>query len=90
MAKFFQEQVLGINTIFVCAQVVQERRNSMKERYQLAKTIPGTRSYHYFEAVQDHKIAMKRISNDSNDDPFMYSNLSFAMHINVNLANYCL
>ena len=90
MAKFFQEQVLGINTIFICAQVVQERRNSMKERYQLTKTIPGTRSYHYFEAVQDHKIAMKRISNDSNDDPFMYSYLSFAMHINVNLANYCL
>ena len=79
MTKFCQEKVLGKTTIFICAQV------SMKERYQLAKTIPGTRSYHYFEALQDHKNAVKRISNDA-DFAFIYSYLSFATHINVNLS----
>ena len=53
MPKFCPEKVLGITTIFICTQVVQQRRDSMKQRYQLAKTIPGTRSYHYFEALQD-------------------------------------
>ena len=44
MTKFCQEKVLGITTIFLCTQVVQQRRDLMKERYQLAKTIPGTRA----------------------------------------------
>ena len=83
MAKFCQEKVLGITTIFICAKV--SMKDSMKERYQLAKTIPGTRSYHYFEALQDHKNAMKRISNDA-DFAFIYAYLSFATHINVNLS----
>ena len=78
MTKFCQEKVLGITTIFICAQV--SMKDSMKERYQLAKTIPGTRSYHYFEALQDHKNAMKRISNDA-DFAFIYSYLPFATHI---------
>ena len=81
MAKFCQEKVLGITTIFICTQVVQQRRDSMKERYQLAKTIPGTRSYYYFEALKNHKTAMKRISNDP-DFAFIYSYLSYPTHIN--------
>ena len=81
MTKFCQEKVLGITTIFICTQVVQQRRDSMKERYQLAKTIPGTRSYHYFDALKNHKTAMKRTSNDP-DFAFVYSYLSYPTHIN--------
>ena len=87
MTKFCQKKVLGITAIFISTQVVQQRRDSMKEIYQLAKTIPGTQSYHYFEVLQDHKVAMKRISNDT-DCAFIYSYLSYATHINVNPANY--
>ena len=87
MTKLFQEKALGMVTIFICTQVVQQRRDSIKERYELAKTIPGTQSYRYFETFQDNKHAMKRISNDA-DFAFIYSYLSLATHINVNLANY--
>ena len=62
-------------------------KRSNEKRYQLAKTIPGTQRYHYFEALQDHKIAMKRISNDA-DFAFIYSYFSYPTHINVSLANY--
>ena len=65
MVKFCQEQVLGITTIFIPTEAVQHRRGEMKNRYQLAKTIPGTRSFHYFEAVNNYQIGAKRISSDA-------------------------
>ena len=36
----------------------------MKSRLELAKTIPGTRSYHQFIPITNHKIGAKRISED--------------------------
>ena len=65
MVKVCQEQVLGITTIFIPSEAVQHRRGEMKDRYQLAKTIPGTRSFHYFEAVNNYQIGAKRISSDA-------------------------
>jgi hypothetical protein len=37
-----------------------ELRKQMVERYQYAKTVPGTRSYHQFIPLSNTKLAAKR------------------------------
>jgi hypothetical protein len=64
MVEFCQEKIVGITTIFIPTLVVQQRRETMKERYKIAKTIPGTRSFHFFIPTDEYTISTKRVSED--------------------------
>jgi len=65
MAKFCQDEIQGVTTIYIPGEAVQHRRQEMQHRYKVAKTIPGTRSFHYFEPISSYQIGAKRISSDS-------------------------
>ena len=81
MKKLCQGKGLRITAVF--REEIQWKENTI-----WPKQSQGTQSYHYFEALQKHNIAIKWSSVDA-DIAFIYSCcLSYATCINVNLANY--
>ena len=64
VVKFCQDEILGITTIFIPTEAAEQRRNLMKARYSYTRTIPGTRSFHYFLPVDNNTIKAKRIAED--------------------------
>ena len=56
MVKFCQEEIAGITTIFIPTEIVKQRREIMKDRYKIARTIPGTRSFHFFLPIDKFTI----------------------------------
>ena len=39
-------------------------REELTERFSCGSTVPGTRSFHYFEPVEPYKITYKRTAED--------------------------
>ena len=39
-------------------------REGLEDRFALGSTVPGTRSFHYFEPIGPYEIAYKRTSED--------------------------
>ena len=64
MFAFCQQEIKGIDFKLIRKDDVDETRKKLKSRLELAKTIPGTRSYHQFIPITNHKIGAKRISED--------------------------
>ena len=63
--KFCKNEITGITSIYLSKSDVDVVREKMKKRYENARTIPGTRSYHHFQPISTTKIGAKRLSEES-------------------------
>ena len=70
--EYCQKEVQGIISIYISKETVVELRKQMVERYQYAKTVPGTRSYHQFIPLSNTKLAVKTVSEE-NDYSFTFN-----------------
>ena len=62
--EFCSNQVRNVNFFLISKDALQYTRDHLQRRYALASTVPGTRSFHYFESDGIGKLKFKRVSND--------------------------
>ena len=53
---------------FISKEDMMETRNFLVKRFENARTVPGTRSYHYFQPVSTDSIGTKSTSSDATFD----------------------
>ena len=59
-------------------------RTNLELPFRLGKTVPGTRSYHYFSASSESKVCFKRISFDPEfEGKFSFEHIS-ATRVSIN------
>ena len=46
-------------------------RRQLKERFEMGKTVPGTRSYHHYKPISENEITFKRTSEHEFNDRFI-------------------
>ena len=56
--------IKGINFAFISNEELAEVRKEMKSRLDVAKTVPGTRSFHQFQPLSSSTIGAKYVSTD--------------------------
>ncbi|XP_065682048.1 uncharacterized protein LOC124811538 [Hydra vulgaris] len=64
MYKYCNENIEGINFIYISSEDLTLVRTALKERLDTANTIPGTRSYHQFVSLGHQKVGTKLCSVD--------------------------
>nr|XP_047144195.1 uncharacterized protein LOC124817810 [Hydra vulgaris] len=64
MYKYCNENIEGINFIYISSEDLTLVRTALKERLDTANTIPGTRSYHQFVPLDHQKVGTKLCSVD--------------------------
>nr|XP_047146006.1 uncharacterized protein LOC124818945 [Hydra vulgaris] len=64
MYKYCNENIEGINFIYISSEDLTLVRTALKERLDTANTIPGTRSYHQFVPLGHQKVGTKLGSID--------------------------
>nr|XP_047131778.1 uncharacterized protein LOC124810743 [Hydra vulgaris] len=64
MYKYCNENIEGINFIYISSEDLTLVRTALKERLDTANTIPGTRSYHQFVPLDHQKGGTKLCSVD--------------------------
>ena len=57
MLEFCERNIQNIQTLFISKERMENVRKELMDRFSLGRTIPGTRSYHYFEPVSTSTIA---------------------------------
>ena len=62
---YCRENITGITFFYAHAHEVQTMRNDLKSRFEKGRTVPGTRSLHWFSSQSVGSISYKRVSNDS-------------------------
>ena len=60
------ENITTIKFFFIMSNDMDASRGKQNARYKRGKTIPGTRSYHYFIPTEDRYLLYKRASMDQN------------------------
>ena len=66
MLDFCKENIPNINFIHIGKTDMVDVRKKLEARFQIGRTIPGTRSFHHFEPFGPYTICYKRTS-DSKD-----------------------
>jgi len=61
-----QSNISGIHVFFVPVSDVELNRAKLSARFELSKTIPGTRSHHSFIPVNSCELRISRISGENN------------------------
>jgi hypothetical protein len=64
MFDFCKDSILGINFVYIPSAEIDKTRSELESRFSIAKTIPGTRSYHQYVPKSASTIKMKRVSDD--------------------------
>ena len=64
MYKFCNDNIRGTSFCIVNGDTMNNIRASLIERFQAVKTVPGTRSYHQHEPINENVIGCKRVSSD--------------------------
>jgi len=54
----------GIPFILIWREEMEDIRKYLKLRYQMGRTVPGTRTYHCFTPISTYEIQIKRINAD--------------------------
>ncbi|CAH0394865.1 unnamed protein product [Bemisia tabaci] len=77
---FATAEIKNVVSFHVLKSAVDSLRDTLQSRFSIATTVPGTRSFHYFERLSSFKLITKRISADQttplvfdydkNDDTF--------------------
>ena len=81
MFQWCQDNVFGISFFYVSSEDINNHVNQfhLDQRYELTKTVPGTRLYHSFIPDRLSKLTLRRISNDSSfqfDKAFQFDSFS--------------
>ncbi|CAH0556044.1 unnamed protein product [Brassicogethes aeneus] len=63
----------NIKFFFVSHADVQQHAKSLEARFQSAKTVPGTRSYHRFVPINNSELILYRLSSDDENSGFKVS-----------------
>jgi hypothetical protein len=58
---FCKDEIKGIHFIFISQADMEITRTTLEARYTIAKTVPGTRSFHQFVPLSASCIGTKRI-----------------------------
>ena len=64
MDKFCNRNIKGISFCIVNGDTMNSIRASVVERFLAVKTVPGIRSCHQYEPINENVIGCKRISSD--------------------------
>ena len=64
MFEFCNLEIKGIKFVHLTSKELDITRAKLKDRYALAKTIPGTRSMHQFIPLSEQSINAKRVAED--------------------------
>ena len=64
MFKFCEENIKNITFVFISKERMETARDELNERFALGRTVPGTKSYHFFAPVSKNEIAYKQTSED--------------------------
>ena len=62
--NFCNDEIKMVTSIYIPKEEIEATREKMRERYEKAKTVPGTRSFHHFVPLSHSKIATKRLSEE--------------------------
>ena len=62
--EFAQEHIHNIKVFYVDKEEIDGKREFLEDRFSLAKTIPGTRSFHCFVPANEDEILVKRLTKD--------------------------
>ncbi len=65
---FCKSNINAVKFEVIHATDMEAVRLQQQMRFELGKTIPGARSYHYFKPLDGNKILFKRISSDRSCD----------------------
>ena len=68
MVYFCKADIKGIHFEFLSSSDISILREELKSRFQLARTVPGTRGYHQFVPISIAKIGAKRVSENKEFD----------------------
>ena len=64
MDKICNHNTKGISFCIVNGDTMNSIHASVIERFLVVKTVPGIRSYHYYEPINENVIGCERISSD--------------------------
>lgn len=64
--EFCQSRIENIFFFLLKKESLSTCRQQLESRFSQAKTVPGTRSFHFFSPLSENDIGTKRISSDSN------------------------
>ena len=64
MLLFCQQNICNIRFLFIPKERMAEVRRELQSRFASGHTVPGTRSYHFFEPQTANVIAYKRTAED--------------------------
>ena len=68
MYKFCNYNIKEINFCIVNGDTMNSIHASLVERFQAVKTVPGTRTYHQYEPINENAIGCERVSSDAEFD----------------------
>ena len=60
--NFCNDTITSVTLIFLSHEQIEHCRSTMKDCYETAKTVPGTRSFHHFTPLSTSEIGTKRPS----------------------------
>ena len=63
---YVTEHIISIKFFVILSKDMDTIRKKQNERFKLGRTIPGTRSFHYFLPTEDKRLLYKRTSMDPN------------------------
>ena len=64
MFEYCIKSISGIKFVYVSSEKMELARNELAERFSVATTVPGTRSFHQYAPFSKSMIKMKRVSDD--------------------------
>jgi len=73
MVAYCSKTLTNITFQILPKEELKSHQIKLKERFETARTIKGTRTFHYFKPLSATRMGMKRISDDS----------QFALEVNV-------
>jgi len=81
--EFCSENIPGIIFQYISSYDINLTRQKLKPRFAQGCTIPGTRSYHFYEPLSDNKIGCKYVCSDVtfsakfDFSPITYQNIKY-------------
>ena len=79
MFDFCKNEIKGVKFYFISKESNLKIRSEMEHRYTLARTLPGTRSYHNFTPKVKQQLARKSFLNKKNIHLFLISKLTIVI-----------
>ena len=91
MYQFCKDSITGIKFMQITSQQMADVRVYLNERFELAKTIPGTRGFHQYVPLENLTIGCRRVSDDADFDlKFEFNSNSNKGFQDIRISNFVL